>query len=167
VAEDIAARLAVTEAERDAFRDQARILGAQKTEWLCEPCKTIHPWRDGDRFTAACPCCGTLMVPTSVSARALQQAEARLAEVRDTVAGFLAHHGNASIASLRFAQDLAHGILQVCDKNTGTGDAEAVSVLAADRAAVIDALKYTITHAGGEAPKKRYVEALTRRGEQL
>jgi hypothetical protein len=93
--------------------------------------------------------------------------EARLGEVRDTVAGFLAHHGNASIASLRFAQDLAHGILQVCDKNMGTGDTEAISVLAADRAAVIDALRYTITHAGGEAPKKRYVEALTRRGEEL
>ena len=62
---------------RDRFREQARILGEAQAEWLCEACECIHPWRDGDRFTADCPECGYPMVPTSMSARALQEARGR------------------------------------------------------------------------------------------
>lgn len=82
---------------RDRFREQARILGEGKAEWLCEACEVIHPWRDGDRFTAACPVCGWPMVPTSVSVRALQEAreraeaaEAKLAALR----GLCLEHGS-------------------------------------------------------------------------
>ena len=90
---------ALTEAadERDRFREQARILGEQKAEWLCEACSVIHPWRDGDRFTADCPECGWPMTPTSISVRALQEArehaeaaEAKLAAIADRCA---AEHG--------------------------------------------------------------------------
>jgi hypothetical protein len=80
---------AVAAAGRERFREQARILGEQKTKWLCEACDCIHPWRDGDRFTADCPECGWPMVPTSESLRALMEArsravaaEARLAALR-------------------------------------------------------------------------------------
>jgi Zn finger protein HypA/HybF involved in hydrogenase expression len=77
------------EAERAGFREQARILGEEKAEWLCEACEVIHPWRDGDRFTATCPVCGSPMMPTSMSLRSRQvlarradAAEAALAEIR-------------------------------------------------------------------------------------
>ncbi len=61
--------LAEAAADRDRFREQARIVGEDKAEWLCEACEVIHPWRDGDRFTAACPDCGWPMTPTRPSLR--------------------------------------------------------------------------------------------------
>jgi len=80
---------AEAESERDRFREQARILGAERSEWACDRCDVIHPWRDGDRFTAACPDCDGPMLPTSLSSRLLAgartragTAEAKLAEVR-------------------------------------------------------------------------------------
>ena len=42
------------------------------TEWLCAPCHTVHPWNKGDRLTRPCPRCGSAMIPTSPSVRALE-----------------------------------------------------------------------------------------------
>jgi len=47
-------------------------------------------------------------------------AEAKLAEIRETVETFLAHYGDSGLASLRVAGDLAHGILQVLDRDRET-----------------------------------------------
>lgn len=51
---------------------------------------------------------------------ALDAAEARLAEIRETVSTFLAYYGDSGLASLRVAGDLAHGILQVLDRDGET-----------------------------------------------
>ena len=45
-----------------------------------------------------------------------EAAEARLAEVRQTVDSFLGHYGQTSLASFKVAQDLAEGIRQVLDR---------------------------------------------------
>jgi len=55
-------------------------------EWLCERCKAIHPWHEGDRFTVPCPDCETPMTPTSPLLRDLQAARAENAELRAKVA---------------------------------------------------------------------------------
>lgn len=57
-------------------------LGAARAEWLCEPCKTVHPWQSGDFILVPCPDCETPMTPTSPALRDLQQARAELAELR-------------------------------------------------------------------------------------
>lgn len=51
-------------------------------EWLCESCKAIHPWREGDRLTVPCPVCAKPMTPTSPLLRDLQAAVAENAELR-------------------------------------------------------------------------------------
>ena len=43
-------------------------------------------------------------------------AEAKLAEVRETVETFLAHYGHSELLSFKVALDLAHGIQQVLDR---------------------------------------------------
>jgi hypothetical protein len=43
------------------------------TEWLCVPCKTVHPWNKGDRLSRPCPRCCSAMIPTSPSVRALEE----------------------------------------------------------------------------------------------
>jgi hypothetical protein len=58
----------------------------------------------------------------AASVRALTEArtetaEARLAEVRETVSNFLAHYGHNPAASFKVAADLAHGVLQVLDRS--------------------------------------------------
>jgi hypothetical protein len=57
-------------------------LREQWPEWLCGPCATIHPWQKGDRFTVPCPRCGSAMVPTSASRRALDAAREEAASAR-------------------------------------------------------------------------------------
>ena len=62
-------------------------LGAMKAEWLCEPCKTIHPCQEGDLISVRCPDCAAWMTPTSPLLRDYQAerfrregAEGKLAE---------------------------------------------------------------------------------------
>lgn len=43
-------------------------------------------------------------------------AEAKLAEVRETIATFLPHYGNSELPSFKVALDLAHGVQQVLDR---------------------------------------------------
>lgn len=43
-------------------------------------------------------------------------AEAKVEELRNTAANFLAHYGDNPSASFKVAGDLAHGMLQVADK---------------------------------------------------
>lgn len=57
-------------------------------EWLCESCKAIHPWHEGDRFTVPCPDCGTSMTPSSPLLRDLQAAVAENAELRAKAARY-------------------------------------------------------------------------------
>jgi len=56
----------------------------------------------------------------------LAVAEARLAEVRQTVDSFLGHYGNTSLASFKVAQDLAEGIRQVLDRDKISSEEEGV-----------------------------------------
>ena len=49
-------------------------------------------------------------------------AEAKLAEVRQTVTTFLAHYGNSTAASFSRAADLAHGVLQVLDRDKSSSE---------------------------------------------
>lgn len=136
--------------ERDAFREQARILGEQKAEWACERCNAIHPWRDGDRFTAACPGCGSPMVPTSVSRRMLDEATARAdaaeASSREAEAkfglihkvvvdGFLGEYGTSTLAKFKAAIDLAWSVRKILD---GSGVAARESVAEAERERLLD-----------------------------
>ena len=44
-------------------------------------------------------------------------AEAKLAEVRQTVTAFLGHYGNSAAPSFSVAADLARGVLQVIDRD--------------------------------------------------
>jgi hypothetical protein len=138
--------------ERDRFREQARILGEQKAEWLCSRCDVIHLWRDGDRFTAACPDCGSPMVPTSISRRQLDEAMARadaaetssgeaaakVAEIHRTVVdGFLAEYGTSTLASFKVALDLAWSVRKILD---GSGLAAREAIAAAERERLLDLL---------------------------
>ena len=43
-------------------------------------------------------------------------AEAKVAELRNTAANFLAHYGSNPSASFKVAGDLAHGMIQVADR---------------------------------------------------
>jgi hypothetical protein len=45
-----------------------------------------------------------------------EAAEAKLAEVRETIAAFFTHHGNSAAFALRSARDLAEGVRQVLDR---------------------------------------------------
>ena len=51
-----------------------------------------------------------------------EAAEAKLAEVRETIATFLAHYGHSELPSFKVALDLAHGVQQVLDRK-GPDDA--------------------------------------------
>jgi hypothetical protein len=51
-------------------------------EWLCIPCGTVHPWKQGDRLTAPCPRCGSVMLPTSPALRALEDMRAEIEVLR-------------------------------------------------------------------------------------
>ena len=54
-------------------------------------------------------------------AAAVREADgAKLAEVRSTVAAFLTHYGNSQLPSFKVALDLAHGVQQVLDRDSGT-----------------------------------------------
>ena len=52
------------------------------TEWLCVPCKTVHPWQQGDRLTRPCRRCGSAMIPTSPSVRMLENLRAEVEGLR-------------------------------------------------------------------------------------
>lgn len=73
--------------------------------------------------TRLCETCLHDRVLESAVARA-EAAEARLAEVRQTVTTFLACYGHSTAASFRVAQDLAHGITQVLDRDKGTEEGD-------------------------------------------
>lgn len=46
----------------------------------------------------------------------MRTAEGKLAEVRETAETFLAHYGHSELLSFKVALDLAHGVLQVLDR---------------------------------------------------
>lgn len=57
------------------------------SEWLCVPCHAIHPWQEGDRLTRPCPRCGSAMIPTSPSVRALEDMRTEIEGLRAALAG--------------------------------------------------------------------------------
>jgi chromosome segregation ATPase len=54
--------------------------------------------------------------PLERQAERAGRAEAKLAEVRRTIAAFFTHHGNSAAFALQSARDLAEGIRQVLDR---------------------------------------------------
>lgn len=56
------------------------------SEWLCAPCRTVHPRQEGDRLTRPCPRCGSAMIPTSPSVRALEDARKEIEGLKRTIA---------------------------------------------------------------------------------
>jgi hypothetical protein len=64
----------------------------------------------------SCTSCASVLDSAYAETVRREAAEARLAEVRQTVDSFLGHYGQTSLASFKVAQDLAEGILQVLDR---------------------------------------------------
>jgi hypothetical protein len=52
------------------------------TEWLCVYCHVIFPPVEGARLTAPCPRCGSAMIPTSSSLRALEDMRTEIEVLR-------------------------------------------------------------------------------------
>lgn len=63
------------------------------SEWLCVPCHGWIAWQEGDRLTRPCPRCGSAMIPTSPSVRALENMRTEIEGLRAALAGKEADDG--------------------------------------------------------------------------
>lgn len=80
--------------------------------------RAYRGWRIGDdgegRLHAALVAAAPLI--RAAERERAEAAEAKLAEVRETIAAFFTHHGNSAAFALRSARDLAEGVRQVLDR---------------------------------------------------
>lgn len=87
-----------------ALNISRRLKAVQGAEWLCEHCRALRAWQQGDQVARYCPECMQPMVPTSPILRAYEQAREREAAA-NTRLGEIVQHAPAILRALRRAAD--------------------------------------------------------------
>ncbi len=64
--------------EFDDARDEIESYRNNRSEWLCDPCKTINPTQFEGRIAQPCPKCGRLMTVTSHNRRKIDALELKV-----------------------------------------------------------------------------------------
>jgi len=83
---------------------------------LAELGRRLNEYENAINWNTDCTRCAAALDSSYAETARREQAERKLAEVRETVTTFLAHYGHSISASFKVAADLAHGVQQVLDR---------------------------------------------------